>query len=280
MSRVIKSSFRVDGPEPYRTSPARPEELELNQRGVFDGVVSATAGAADGISASEDARLQALVDAAQERAAKIVAKAREEADSIREEARRTGFAEGFAEGREQGESAARREAREAVDQVLRLLGRVAEEVTASRAKAASDLSGELLKLAMQIAEKIIRARVRFDREMAARAVADALRLMVGHSRVLVRLNPVDLEAVCRLEPDFRQHLGPSALLEIVSDEGVEPGGCLVETSVGVVDARLATQLEEIGAAVREVMADGQGRAGDTGSSGGLAGDNAGHVPGA
>lgn len=265
MSRVIKSSYRLDDLEPYRPSPACPDELSPGQ-----SPAGREPADDDGQRSAEEERLDELVASAQEKAAKILARAEEEARVVREEARRAGLAE----GRNLGEAEARREARAAAEPAIAVLGRVADEVAASRAEAALALGAELLKLAVQIAERIIRAQARIDRQMAARAVAEALRTMVGHSRLMVRLNPVDLDAVYRLETNFRQHVGPSVSLDIVSDESVEPGGCLVETSAGAVDARLSTQLDEIGAAVREVTADAQRTGVDGAALGNDASDDA------
>lgn len=256
MSRVIKSFDRTDAAEPYRTPLARLEELWLRE--TREGLDNAGEGngAAHGDDAAmgaseEDERLRDLFASAEERAALIIQRAREEAESLREEARRAGLEE----GRGQGALDARSEVQEAARPILELMRRAADEVAASRAGAIAGARDGLLKLAVQIAEKIIRAEARIDRHMAARAVADALGVLAGHLRLLVHLNPVDLDVAYGLEPEFRRHLGPSVLLELIGDEAVEPGGCLVETSAGTVDARLTTQLDEVAAAVWGVTAD-------------------------
>ena len=49
-------------------------------------------------------------------------------------------------------------------------------------------------------------------------------------------------------------VGANAELFIEQDEGLSMGDCVIETPSGSVDARLATQIELVRQAVREVMA--------------------------
>ncbi len=157
MSRVIKSFDRTDAAEPYRTPLARLEELWLRE--TREGLDNAGEGngAAHGDDAAmgaseEDERLRDLFASAEERAALIIQRAREEAESLREEARRAGLEE----GRGQGALDARSEVQEAARPILELMRRAADEVAASRAGAIAGARDGLLKLAVQIAEKIVK----------------------------------------------------------------------------------------------------------------------------
>nr|MDQ3806425.1 FliH/SctL family protein [Acidobacteriota bacterium] len=57
----------------------------------------------------------------------------------------------------------------------------------------------------------------------------------------VRVNPADLPAVeahrARLDP-----AGRARFLDLVADPRVGPGGCVIESESGTVDAQLQTQL--------------------------------------
>jgi flagellar assembly protein FliH len=44
-----------------------------------------------------------------------------------------------------------------------------------------------------------------------------------------------------------------ASIDLLSDQSMRPGDCLIETPNGTVDARLATQIELIRQAVKNVM---------------------------
>jgi flagellar biosynthesis/type III secretory pathway protein FliH len=98
-------------------------------------------------------------------------------------------------------------------------------------------------LARRMAEKIVGHAVDVDPavmgDIAAQAVAVS-RARTG--AITLRVHPDDLPAV----EAARARWGPGALVvKLLADGGVGRYGCVVETPVGRVDARLAAQLEAL-----------------------------------
>jgi flagellar assembly protein FliH len=62
--------------------------------------------------------------------------------------------------------------------------------------------------------------------------------------VLVRLAPGDADLLRTMHGEMTRLAGIKGL-EIVSDEGIELGGCLLETARGGLDARLETQVQRL-----------------------------------
>jgi flagellar biosynthesis/type III secretory pathway protein FliH len=94
-----------------------------------------------------------------------------------------------------------------------------------------------------MAEKIVGRAVALDAtvmgEIAAEAVA-ACRTRGG--AVVLRVHPDDLGGVEARRARIAERLGDAAALRIVADESVSRHGCVVDTAVGRVDARLETLL--------------------------------------
>ncbi len=176
-----------------------------------------------------DAKLEAdqLLTEARGEAERIVADALAESERLRQKAQ--------AEGRERG--------LQAVSELL-----VGARAAAARARDGAE--GELRALAVKIAEKIL------GRELALRpdAVTDVAVQALTHAGdphdVLVRINPADLDAIERGKPRLVERVRAARALTFRADEAVPRGGCIVETELGVVDARLSTQLEAIERALR------------------------------
>jgi flagellar biosynthesis/type III secretory pathway protein FliH len=42
---------------------------------------------------------------------------------------------------------------------------------------------------------------------------------------------------------------------ILEDAGVEPGGCVIETNLGFIDAKISTKLKAIGEALKKVSSE-------------------------
>ena len=178
-------------------------------------------------------RFDALSDAAQIRAAaeaaaaRVVATARAEADRLRTEA--------VAEGRERGMSA------------------VTELLVSARADAAKtrrESHAELRALAVRIAEKLLGKTLSLQPEAVVDLAAEAL-THAGEPRALrLRCHPDDLDLLERGRPRLLDRCRSAGVLRIEADEEIPRGGCVVESELGIVDARLGVQLDAIERALR------------------------------
>ena len=178
----------------------------------------------------------AVMDARAE-AETILRHAREGATATLEEARRRGLEQGRAEGA-------------AELAVLLAAGRAEADAMLARVEPAA------LAIAARMAQKIVGRAVELDPSIMAAIAAEAVAACRTREGVVqLRVHPDDLEAVEGGRAALAARLGGDATLELVADEGVERHGCVVDTSVGRVDARLSTQL----AALRRALdADGDG----------------------
>jgi type III secretion protein L len=169
-----------------------------------------------------------------------VVEALAEARRIRSEA------EAEARALREGAERAARELREAAYQegreaALTEFAQLLLDARERRDAAVTSAERDLLSLAVKLAEKIIGREVERDPATLADIVASALRHARQNEALTVRLNPADLPAVeahrARLDP-----AGRARFLDLVADPRVGPGGCVIESESGTVDARLETQL--------------------------------------
>ena len=176
-----------------------------------------------------DARLEAdrLLAEARAQAERELAAAHDEVERVRRKAE--------VEGRERG------------------LGAVTELLVGARAAAArarANAEGELRTLAVRIAEKILGRELRAD----AAAVVDVAREALKHAgeprEILLRCAAEDLDALERGKPRLLERCRAAQAVVFRADATVARGGCIVETELGVIDARLSTQLEAIERALR------------------------------
>ena len=103
----------------------------------------------------------------------------------------------------------------------------------------------IVKFAFGIAERIIRREVSLDRSIVLSQIGESVRRVLGVERITIRVHPQDLAAV-REQKSAIQANGDS-IREIVveADEGLEPGDSVLESDMGNIDARIATQLKQI-----------------------------------
>lgn len=114
----------------------------------------------------------------------------------------------------------------------------------SKEKMFEGVERDLVKLAYDIAEKII-GRDLSERESAVvDLVKQALHAAMGE-KIVVLVNPNDVDVIKKNQASLMQVLDTSKTIQIRADEKVHPKGCLIETEIGTIDAQLDTQLEAI-----------------------------------
>lgn len=101
----------------------------------------------------------------------------------------------------------------------------------------------IIEFSFVIAEQIIKKEVERN-TVIAENIRFALRKILGANQIIVKLNPSDLS---RINEDSNQLFAETGLSKIRFEaaDNVEAGGCLIETDIGSVDARLSTQLMEL-----------------------------------
>lgn len=115
----------------------------------------------------------------------------------------------------------------------------AERVALERARRAmlDDAEATVRTLALAVARRLVAEELETHPERIRSIVREASERVRRASRVRVRVSPADCAA-----------LGPLDA-EIVEDPSVERGGCVVESDLGDVDARLEVRLEALARAL-------------------------------
>jgi len=155
---------------------------------------------------------------------------------------RKAFEAGRARGREEA-AEAEREAREEVrrQHELRLAGAV-DGFSQSQQRYFHAVEGEVVRLALAIAARILRREAQMDPLLLTGAVRVALGQLAGTTEVKLRVPAADLalwrEAIAHLPNLARKP-------EVVSGEGMKLGECVVESDLGTVDLGIRAQLGEI-----------------------------------
>lgn len=179
--------------------------------------------------------------------------ARQEADTIRrdefEKARQEGLQQGLrdadAEIQRRAEELAARWVDERLATALPALQSVGESLARERERWLSEWEASVNRIAVAIAGKIVRREIALHPDVSIDLIREALRLISSNAQLRVRLNPDDVERIGDFQERFAAVLVGVAEMSIVPDAAISPGGCLLESEHGLIDARLETQLERI-----------------------------------
>lgn len=152
--------------------------------------------------------------------------------------------EAFNNGREQGRSEAIAAQQKKIEQAAAALETAVETLAGIRKSDIERMETETVRLALAIAEKVIGHDS--GHGQVIRHVVKAAMAKVGDpGHLIMRLNPDDIATVnaCTKELLFSDDVG--SVLRLEADETIRRGGCLIETKLGDVDARIDRQLQTI-----------------------------------
>jgi flagellar assembly protein FliH len=183
--------------------------------------------------------------AARQQAEAILQQAHAEADQIRQQAQQEGYQAGYQEGWQHAQTQLEEQLQQHLTQLRDEVQRFLQQLQAQFEEYLRLLEPQMLALTLQIARKVIRDELQQHPEHVLTLIRETLRRVQGFGGVRIRVNPFDLELVRQKRASLLTVIDSLEGLEIVEDRRVEPGGCLIETTQGIYDARIQTQLDEI-----------------------------------
>jgi flagellar assembly protein FliH len=174
------------------------------------------------IAASAEA--MKILETAQKEAAEV----RASAEKVRNEAREAGYREGYNRGAAQWTQAVK-------------------SAQDSLKTALESAKPEVVRMALRVAEKVLRRKLETTPEAMLPMVDEALRSLQGQqqTRIVLRVHPADQAVLeSRRQHWLERHPGISNL-QVVVDEAMSRGGCRIESEFGMVDATVETQIQVI-----------------------------------
>ncbi len=149
--------------------------------------------------------------------------------------------EAYAKGRLAGREELEKDFGAAVD----VFADAAEQLSRERARLMKNSASDMVKLVMAVAEQVVRAELMVQEDVVLKTVRHALQAAVSCDEYRVRVHPGDYSLLTENKPLFLARISGLKNLIFESDAAVTPGGCLVESELGEVDASIEGQLAEI-----------------------------------
>lgn len=173
------------------------------------------------------------------KAGKIIEEAQREAEKIKLEAQKL-----LAKVEKEMEEAKKRGLEEGRAEGVETFTQKIFELKDLREKFLAEAEPEVTKLVLAIAEKVIGDLAIRQKEAITTIIRQAIERSLG-DRIVVRLHPDDWKRIKEEEKEFKERLDKTKHLYFKEDDTIQPGGCVVETEIGTIDAQLETQLKAI-----------------------------------
>lgn len=149
-------------------------------------------------------------------------------------ARDTGYQDGYRDGQVALEAFKESFAKQTAAQFANLLANLDDQWNAME----EEMAVAITRTAVQLARQVVRHELATNPEVIAHVAQEAVSAIVLSARhLVVRLNPADQPLVAAGAGEALK----ARDVRLVADAGVEAGGCVVESDLGQVDARIGTR---------------------------------------
>lgn len=159
------------------------------------------------------------------------------------------YQEGVEIGRKDGE-------KELANQSAEILKTVNDAIM-EKNKLLKKARGEILRLAIKVAEQILKSEISLNQAVCVNIVSEAISRITDKDRVIIRVNRADADFVKMNRDRFLNQMGDIKNLSVQEDSRIEQGGCIIETDLGYIDAKIETKLESIEKALYKVFDEEQ-----------------------
>ncbi|MCE5272156.1 hypothetical protein LLH00_12840 [bacterium] len=157
------------------------------------------------------------------------------------------------EALEKGRAEGRAEAEKSLAGRAKVLGDLLVALSEEREKVLREAESEAVDLALAIARRFVDLAAETGSEVIKQSIKSAVRLVTEKDKLVLRVNPEDLEVVRGHQDDIIFIGDGIGRLDVRADKQVRRGGCVIETGAGNIDARVDTRMAEIEKALRQAL---------------------------
>jgi flagellar assembly protein FliH len=175
---------------------------------------------------------------AEKKAKEILENAINDANSEVNDIKANAWEEGFNRGKQE----AMQRMEEDVDAVLISANKVLTESSIKAREIFQDNKSEIIKLSFEIAKKIIKKEVS-DKEVLFENLVEAMKKAQSNKELKIFVNWEQLSFGKEIKDILKNNFQGIETIDIIEDRTVEPGGCIIETKLGKIDATIKNQLD-------------------------------------
>lgn len=154
----------------------------------------------------------------------------EECEHLKEQAQREGYEQGFHEWAEH-----------------------IQKLEAEIIRVREDFDKVVIPVALKAAKKIVGREIELSEGTVVDIVANSLKSVAQHKKITIWVNKKDFEKLESSRPRLRELFESLEALSIRERSDIEPGGCIIETEGGIINAQLENQWRILETAFEKLM---------------------------
>jgi len=167
----------------------------------------------------------------------IIKEAKKRAEMLEREGYEKGFTQGEKDGYEIGIKKAK--------QIINRLNNLLNEMEGFKREIIKRFEKEILDLIFEISKKIINFKIENDPDSINYTILKTIKYCTDEYKIKIKINPEDYEIIKKFNINYITDKQDNRKIELIADEDVDRGGCIISTSSGDLDARIKSQLDQI-----------------------------------
>jgi flagellar assembly protein FliH len=111
----------------------------------------------------------------------------------------------------------------------------------------------LVQLAFHMAKRLAHAQIELDPKIVTEVIREAVEKAQVEEEVLVQVSPSQIEFLETLKSETGREFEFMKKLKLEPADGITPGGCVIHTNYGEIDARIEGRVEKLWEGVKESL---------------------------
>ncbi len=228
--------------EKHKTQAVRKESCETSENSSDDeSSVIKYSSADEWMNRIEEKIVHVITESAERKAQEKIDQMLKEARSKVEEIEQTAYRQGLEKAENSIDQRISQEMADIISRFEKALRNADERLTEIYNK----LNERLLPLSVEIAEKILHAEITINPGILEKTLGALLEEFERAEKVTVKMNGSDAAVLQDYIDNHRNSDSSSAKIKIAKESGLDRGDFILESSIGSIDAKIKTQLNEI-----------------------------------
>jgi flagellar assembly protein FliH len=170
-----------------------------------------------------------------------------------EQAYQKGFAAGKTEGLHEGETAGFEQGTQKIEPLVSSIRDALIQLDRIREETYQQIEKEVVELALAIARKVICREIATDKETVLCVAKEALAKVNEPGKIKIKMSPSDLQFINETRYQLSNLIPDIDTVTFEAEEAIQSGGCVIETDLGEIDARIERQLQAVEESFRDAM---------------------------
>jgi flagellar assembly protein FliH len=172
---------------------------------------------------------------------------------LNEQAYQRGLADGWEKGMIEGENTWHAQTEKKIKPLLTSLQDVLHQLNNLRKETYQDIEKEVVELALAIARQVICQEITIDKEIVVCVAREALAKVEDPGRIKIKMSPSDMQFIKETRSQLSNMIENIDHVTFEGAENIQSGGCIIETDLGEIDARIEKQLQAVEESFRTVV---------------------------